>query len=198
MGNKLLITTFETVLIVAVGIAVLIFAYLLLGKLFYVIGEKIKNKQSKKTMKKALEESGEITPKEEKKPEKKNEKYTEILDKVHQNRQQYFTENNATENGKAAPSQEEPASNNELDLGLAAEDYDVVEQINFENEDFGRFDAEPYFQEDFTSKPDVDFASEFKRKRIIKRNQTIGKEISGCSNRIKAIITLDILNKRKF
>lgn len=220
MTNRLLLSGFEAALIVIVGIIVLIFIYLMLGKVFIELKEKIMNAKSKKVVQKAYEDSGEQAVVEEPKPEKKQNKYDEILEKVHQNREQYFkevdtiAESRSGESSKPASQSKEVEEQEFFPKNFSSDDFDVLEKIDFsdaEDFDFGEaaafannnagqnnidFDSNFSFDENFENQQS--FAEQFKRKRMIKRNQTISGEISSCSNRIKAIIALDILNKTKF
>lgn len=205
MANKLLLSTFEVAVVVAIGILVVVFAYVVFRKIFSKIKVIIDDKKTKKAIEKAIEETREEPAKKEEKPsekkeEKKEDKYTQILEKVHQNREQYFKEiDTLKEKGQAAQTEEvrKPLVADERDF--VPEDFDVLEEINFDNNDFdfGDFDV-PSNNEAPDELPATDFMPQFRRQRMIRRSQTISQEISSCSNRIKAIIALDIINKPKF
>lgn len=219
MLNKLLLTSFESAIIVVVGIVVLIFIYLMLGRLFVNLKERIMNSRSKKIIEKVSEDSGEVQKTEQPKPENKKNKYNEVLEKVHQNREQYFKEvdtvaeshsGETTTSANIVPEQMEldkPFLSNEF----SDDDVELLEKIDFANDDdFSFLDGQQEkqqmsknfsFADDFSPEnfdENSNFADEFKRKRMLKRNQTISSEINSCSTRIKAIIALDILNKTKF
>lgn len=209
MTNKLLLSGVEIGLIVVIGVIALVFLYLIFGRVFASAKEKISERQTKKVVQKAFENSGEITAQEEtKKEDNKKDKYNEVLEKIHQNRQQYFTEIDPLEESKSSNAKEKTENNEQLSENLfkdeeafIPEDFDVLEKIDFSQDQNFDFDqAQPAFDDQNPFIPDANynFASEFKRKRMIKRNQTIGSEINSCSSRIKAIIALDILNKTKF
>lgn len=213
MFNRMLLTTVELALIIAVSIAVLLFLYVVFGGAVKSSFEKIKQLGPKKIKKENVEEPVAENVEEKKEQKVENNVYEAILEKVHQNRQQYYSdqeveaeiaqkqnigfENDTNVEEMPLQKQVDFSENfvNKLEEDFGEADF---EELDFEDIDFNADNFNFDYSED-ENIADIDvLKAQMRRKRMLKRTGTINSEISRCSDRIKAMLILDVLNKRLF
>lgn len=221
MLNRMLLTTVEIALIITVSIAVLLFLYVVFGGAVKSSVEKIKQLKPRKHKEeeiKEVETQEEVA--QEKAPEQKkseNNPYEAILEKVHQNRERYYSESEIQEEIASKTTQPSDENSSDVELpfdkdvdfaeiirnkmkedGVNPEDFEDFEDVDLDDIDFNADNFDFGYQEE-DEVDDIEFLkNEMRRKRMLKRTGLISDEINRCSDRIKAMLVLDILNKRLF
>lgn len=215
MLNKMLLTSFEMLTITGVGLLVLFFFYSFTKKPLKELLKKIKDKKEEKFAKKTAEEQ---VKKLENTKEGQLNKYEKIIEKIHQNRTPFYSEENVlTKHPANKEFINQRHSEAQLSDELDFEKINLFDDMNFDDKDFLSGDDKSendffglgvtdedlgfnnFIESDINGNNEsFDFTKQLKRKRMVKRSQTLISEIRNSSDRVKAIILLDVLNQRPF